>query len=359
MSISASLERKPGFPFRRLMIDGLYAQVVNLICALVITYMLSFGGGFLTNWLVSVCIGTLAFLMIDGARLALWGDASRPHWLKFLLIVVIAVPLAQVLGSRLGSWLLGYPLGSWRNLHTSTSAGLMVFTLLAAGGTTLFFANRERVLRAEAALAEERARTETVARQALQAQLQSLQAQIEPHMLFNTLANLQGLIAIDPPRAQEMLEQLIQYQRATLTSSRAGSTTLAQEFSQMEAYLGLMRVRMGERLSYAFDLPPELRELFVPPMLLQPLVENAIAHGLEPTIEGGHLDVSARMNEGLLVLTVRDNGRGSDAGPGKKGSNVGLANTRERLRATYGERAILTLESAMPAGAVARITLPV
>jgi sensor histidine kinase YesM len=94
-------------------------------------------------------------------------------------------------------------------------------------------------------------------------------------------------------------------------------------------------------------------------MLLQPLVENAIAHGLEPTIEGGHLDVSARMNEGLLVLTVRDNGRGSDAGPGKKGSNVGLANTRERLRATYGERAILTLESAMPAGAVARITLPV
>jgi sensor histidine kinase YesM len=358
MSISASLERKPGFPFRRLMIDGLYSQVVNLICALVITYVLSVGG-FLTNWLVSVCIGTLAFLMIDGTRLVLWGDARRPHWLKFLLVVLIAVLLASVLGSRLSSWLLGYPLGSWRDLHTSISTGLMVFTLLAAGGATLFFANRERVLRAEAALAEERARTETVARQALQAQLQSLQAQIEPHMLFNTLANLQGLIAIDPPRAQEMLEQLIQYLRATLTSSRAGSTTLAQEFAQMEAYLGLMRVRMGERLSYAFDLPPALRELFVPPMLLQPLVENAIAHGLEPTIEGGHLDVSARLNEGVLVLTVRDNGRGPDAGPGKKGSNVGLANTRERLQAIYGERATLALESAIPAGAVARITLPV
>jgi sensor histidine kinase YesM len=93
--------------------------------------------------------------------------------------------------------------------------------------------------------------------------------------------------------------------------------------------------------------------------VLQPLVENAIAHGLEPAIEGGHLDVSARMDEGMLALTVRDNGLGPDAGPGKKGSNVGLANTRERLRALYGERASLTLESAVPAGAIARITLPV
>jgi sensor histidine kinase YesM len=177
-------------------------------------------------------------------------------------------------------------------------------------------------------------------------------------MLFNTLANLQGLIAIDPPRAQQMLDLLIQYLRATLTSSRAESNTLAQEFALMEAYLGLMQIRMGERLSFSLDLPDTLRTHPVPPMLLQPLVENAIAHGLEPKIEGGHVAVSAVLADGVLALSVQDSGRGPAAGPGKKGTNVGLANTRERLRALFGDRAALTLEAAQPAGALARITLP-
>ncbi|CAN7198931.1 histidine kinase [Pseudoduganella sp. LjRoot289] len=346
------------FPFRRLAIDCMYTQVLNLVCGLITTYVFKFSGGFLSNWLISACIGTIALLLIDGARLAMWGEGARPHWFKFLLVVAVSVPLAQVLGMRLGGWLMGYPVADMGPLDDGTSAGLMVFTLLAAGAATVFFAGRDRALRAEAALAVERARTETVARQALQAQLQSLQAQIEPHMLFNTLANLQGLIAIDPPRAQDMLEQLIQYLRATLTSSRAESTTLAQEFALMDAYLGLMRIRMGERLSYALDLPAGLRGLAVPPMLLQPLVENAIAHGLEPKIEGGHLAVGACLRDGLLALTVQDSGRGLDAEPGKAGTSVGLANTRERLQAIYGGRAALTLEAAAPHGAIARITLP-
>eukprot|EP01032_Pedospumella_encystans_P025666 gene25666-28998_t len=113
-------------------------------------------------------------------------------------------------------------------------------------------------------------------------------------------------------------------------------------------YLALMRIRMGERLSYAFDLPAALGEVAVPPMLLQPLVENAIAHGLEPKIEGGHLAVSAQLSGGMLALTVHDNGRGLDAGPGKAGTSVGLANTRERLQAIYGERATLELTPAAP-----------
>jgi len=358
MSTSAAIGTKPGFPYRRLATDFLYGQVLNLVCGLATTYILGMGGGFLGNWLISVCIGSIALLMIDGARLALWGEHRRPHWLPFAAIVAVSVPVAQVLGLRLGGWMLGYDLGDLASIGSSVSSGMMIFTLLAAGAGTIFFTSRDRVLRAEAALAQERARTETVARQAVQAQLQSLQAQIEPHMLFNTLANLQGLIAIDPPRAQEMLEQLIQYLRATLTSSRAESTTLAQEFALMEAYLGLMRIRMGERLSYAFDLPPELRGLPVPPMLLQPLVENAIAHGLEPKIEGGHLSVGARLRDGVLALTVQDSGRGLDGKPGRSGTSVGLSNTRERLQAIYGGRAALTLEAAAPQGAIARITLP-
>ena len=358
MSDSAVITAKPGFPYRRLGTDFLYGQVLNLVCGLATTYVLGMGGGFLVNWLVSICIGSIALLLIDGSRLAIWGEHRRPHWLAFLVIVAVAVPVAQVSGMRLGGWLLGFATGDLISTGSGMSARMMIFTLLAAGAATIFFTGRDRALRAEAALAQERARTETVARQALQAQLQSLQAQIEPHMLFNTLANLQGLIAIDPPRAQEMLDQLIQYLRATLTSSRAETTTLAQEFALMEAYLGLMRIRMGERLSYAFTLPPALRGVAVPPMLLQPLVENAIAHGLEPRIEGGRLAIAAQLENGVLALTVQDNGRGLDAGPGKAGTNVGLANTRERLHAIYGERAALTLEPAAPQGAIARITLP-
>ncbi|MES2260096.1 MAG: histidine kinase [Pseudomonadota bacterium] len=358
MSASVTAVRKPGFPFRHLLRDGVYAMAFNVVCALVITYLIGIGDHFLQNLVISMCIGSIAFLLIDGTRLLLWGELCRPRWSWFLLIVAVAVPTAQVAGARLAGVLLGFDLGDLASMGSNRTTSMLVFTMLATGGAIVFFTNRDRILRAEAELAQQRARTETVARQALQAQLQSLQAQIEPHMLFNTLANLQGLIAIDPPRAQQMLDQLIQYLRATLTSSRAERTTLAQEFALMEAYLGLMQIRMGQRLAFTLDLPDALRELAMPPMLLQPLVENAIAHGLEPKIEGGHLRVGAQVHDGVLTLTVQDDGRGLDAGPGKKGTNVGLSNTRERLRALYGERAALTLEPATPAGAIARLTFP-
>src|SRR5690606_39062876 len=122
----------------------------------------------------------------------------------------------------------------------------------------------------------------------------------------------------------------IQYLRATLSSARAESTTLEREFALMEAYLGLMSVRMGRRLSYALRLPEALRGLTVAPMLLQPLVENAVRHGLEPKLEGGHIEVAAVRADGFLTLSVADTGLGLD-GAARAGTRVGLANVRERL----------------------------
>lgn len=359
MSASAPVIRKPGFPFRRFASDSAYVIPFNVLCAAVVTYVIGVGDNFMQNLLISMCIGTLAFVLIDGMRLALWGEDGRPHWLVFILILAVSVPAAQFLGSNLAGSLLGVELRGIHTLGQGRTTSMLLFSLLAVAAGTLFFTSRDRLMRARAEAAQERARAEEVARQALQAQLRMLQAQIEPHMLFNTLANLQGLIAIDAPRAQLMLDQLIQYLRATLSSSRAEATTLAQEFALMDAYLGLMRFRMGSRLSYTLELPPALASTAVPPMLLQPLVENAIAHGLEPKIEGGHVTVAALMEEGLLTVTVRDDGRGPDAAPGKQGTHLGLANTRERLRALYGERASLSLEAAVPCGATARITLPI
>ena len=342
---------------RRFLIDGLYAVAFNVVCALVITFIMGAGKHFWHNLVASMCIGTLVWLIVDSLRLYIWGD-NRPNWLYFAGIVVLAAPVAQILGSHLTGFLLGFKFDLSRAYTSGNMTGMMMFTILAACGATLFFLGRDKVIRAEAAAANERARAEQVERQALQAQLQLLQAQIEPHMLFNTLANLQGLIAIDPARAQEMLDQLIQFLRATLSSSRAETNTLAQEFKLMDAYLGLMSIRMGPRLQYTLDLPQDLRDQRVPPMLLQPLVENAIAHGLEPKVAGGHVSVGVRRAGATLLLEVCDDGRGLEAGPGKEGTNLGVHNTRERLRAFYGDRASLTLVPNEPCGAMARIAIP-
>jgi signal transduction histidine kinase len=340
----------------RLSAHLLIVMAFNLLCAIVITHVLHRGGSFLENLVFSLCIGTLAWLLIDGGRLLFWGD-NKPPGLPFLVLALLSLPAAQMGGSLLAAWLLGmadHPVLPTRSGH---AAQILLFSVLAGLTATWFFWNQGKVAYLLAQAEAEKARAAGIERQAIQAQLQLLQAQIEPHMLFNTLANLQGLIMIDPSRAQLLLDQLIQYLRATLGSSRLAATTLAQEFRLMDAYLGLMSVRMGQRLAYALDLPAELAEVEVAPMLLQPLVENAIRHGLEPGIEGGRIDVSAARHGGLLVLTVRDTGVGLDVAA-TPGNGLALRNVRERLAALHGDAAGLTLTPNTPHGAIAEIRMP-
>ena len=178
-------------------------------------------------------------------------------------------------------------------------------------------------------------------------------------MLFNTLANLRVLIGLDPPRAQAMLDRLIAFLRSTLAASRRPWHPLADEWARIDDYLALMAVRMGPRLQARLALPPELASLPVPPLLLQPLVENSIQHGLEPQVEGGRIEVSASREGDRLVLRVRDTGVGLDAA-GTPGTRFGLVQVRQRLATVYGEAAALRLESAADAegGALATLTLP-
>jgi signal transduction histidine kinase len=314
----------------------------NFFCAVVVTWVIRMGGTFAENLVFSLCIGTLAWLLIDSTRQILWGD-RKPNGIALTAIVLIALPVAQVLGSLLASTLLGIPQETVLQNKAHHALEVLLFSVLAGLTATWFFWTRGKMAYLIAAAEAEKARAAAVDRQAMQAQLQLLQAQIEPHMLFNTLANLQGLITLDPPRAQLLLEQLIEYLRATLSSSRAEVTTLAREFALMDAYFGLMAVRMGKRLSWTLDLPPSLANAMIAPMLLQPLVENAIRHGLEPKVEGGHVEVKAQAGDGKLVISVSDTGLGLDAGS-QAGTRLGLANVRERLLALYGNGAALTLE---------------
>lgn len=187
------------------------------------------------------------------------------------------------------------------------------------------------------------------------ARLQLLQAQSEPHFLFNALANVRRLMRTDAPAARTLLTDLLRYLEEALPQLRDEHTTLGREAGLVRAYLAVHQVRMGARLASQIDIPDALAGRSVPPMVLLTLVENALKHGLQPRVEGGTVQVRARLEPGRLVLTVADDGQGMGSG---SGHGTGLANLRARLRQTYGPAATLALAVNEPRGVVATVTLP-
>jgi LytS/YehU family sensor histidine kinase len=237
-------------------------------------------------------------------------------------------------GSAMGDLSLGHELlGGWKHAP-SAMAGYLTLSLLAAALLVYFFMSRELIK-------AERANAQQARQQATQAQLKLLQSQLDPHMLFNTLANLRVLIQQEPDRAVQMLDQLNDFLRATLASSRASEHSLKAEFDRLKAYLELMQVRMGARLSFSLELPPELAQVPVPALILQSLVENAIVHGLEPKVDGGRITIRAAQRGDQLVLTVSDDGLGFDATQSQEG--FGLTQVRERLQSRYSNQATIDL----------------
>jgi len=198
-------------------------------------------------------------------------------------------------------------------------------------------------------MAREQVRTLSTEKQLVEAQMRLLQAQIEPHFLFNTLANVVSLIEPAPHKATLMLEHFIAYLRASLAASRSTQGTVAQEAKLLRDYLALIKIRMGDRLQYAIEVDPSLEAAPLAPMLLQPVVENAIKHGLEPKIEGGHLRVSLQRRGPRMLATIEDDGMGFRP---KAGAGVGLSNLRERLAVLYDGDAHVRIEERAPGTAV-------
>ena len=216
------------------------------------------------------------------------------------------------------------------------------------------------VLFLRAQSAESQVRTAELRHGALETQqlatrLRLLQAQVEPHFLFNTLSNVRRLAQTDAQAGRAMFAHLTRYLRGALPRMREHETTLREEIDLVEAYLGVQKIRMGERLQSSVDVPRVLATARVPPMMLATLVENAIKHGIAPLTEGGAIHIRAEAAGGVLTLTVADTGRGFSA---VSGSGVGLANIRARLAALYGERASLRLEANPQRGVVAAVSLP-
>jgi sensor histidine kinase YesM len=234
--------------------------------------------------------------------------------------------------------------------------GLTIHGLSVFAGRS-FFGEEWEERKVEELMARENLKRVSREKQLMQAQLRMLQAQIEPHFLFNTLANIQSLIARAPDKASLMMDNFIAYLRESLAASRAESGTLKQEFDLLRHYLELLKIRMANRLEFELNIEPGLESLPLAPMLLQPVVENAIKHGLEPKVEGGTICVSAIRKGDAVQLSVRDDGLGFGENADSAGTGVGLANLRERLAVIYDGRAKLTVADAKP-GTDIVITVP-
>jgi two-component sensor histidine kinase len=212
----------------------------------------------------------------------------------------------------------------------------------------------------KAAEATETAESEQLKRQVVEARMAAMQAQVEPHFLFNTLASIDHLIETDPPRASQMQKNLIALLRASMPSMREAHPSahnLGREMAVIRPYLEILKVRMEDRLQTSINVPEGLLSAEFPSMMIQSLVENAIKHGLEPKAEGGKLDVSAEILHGKLAVTVADTGLGFGRAE-TAGTGVGLANIRERLKLLYGDRASMVVADNSPSGTIVTLTVP-
>ena len=352
--------RRPGPQLRRLAISAAMALVIGLGMGALAGAMNGDLGS--ASWLRSTLPANmllagaitgcfhLAYLLVEQALPLAWSEtiAAWRDWRAALfhaLLGLACVGLGGALGLRAID--LIWQADVWREITGSPRAMLQFLgiSLLITGVQWLGWHARWR------RQAQQLAATE--------AQLKLLQAQIEPHFLFNTLANVQSLIDYDSERAKQMLSAFTDYLRASLQTLRRDDCSLDDELAMAESYLSLLHTRMGERLRYALDADDQARRARLPPLLLQPLVENAIHHGLEPKLEGGRVQLRAWVEQDRLWISVDDDGLGLDAPrrPGRAGHGIALDNIRQRLATRYGERASLQLQARSP-GTRALLCLP-
>jgi sensor histidine kinase YesM len=270
---------------------------------------------------------------------------------------------ASVLWWRFFDWLA---VVEWRQLALTWFLTLMVcvplkvpepavwYFIVSFGVKVLAGGKRKAELVAQEATMK--ANVATLERRLMEAQMAALQAQVEPHFLFNTLALIGQLIETDPPEAARVHAHLIEYLRSTLPQMRArDGGTLGKQVELSKAYLAIMQARMKERLNVRFEVPVFLGSAPFPPMMLQTLIENSIKHGLEPKIAGGTVSVRAYVEGATLHVEVCDDGVGIDP---HADEGIGLANIRERLQLLYGADAELTIHMPPAGGACATIKLP-
>jgi sensor histidine kinase YesM len=307
--------------------------------------VIEFGPGFWVNLVFSHSIGGCIALLNIPLLLRVAAGWKRG------LVLLAGLPLSVFLGIALAHGLIGWPLQLTPLVWQSFAIGMM----FAAIGSTVFLLS-ERVHRLDNEVRQRRLLEAEQARRETEAHLKLLQAQIEPHFLFNTLANVGSLIDSDPPRARQLLDRLNDWLRAALVRTRSPQASLGDELALLENWLEILAVRFGSRLTWQFDADADCRAAPFPPMLLQPLLENAVKHGIEPKLGGGQLTVHAQRRDNRLHIEVADDGVGLSYASTQSGA--GLANIRARLQALFGDAARLELNANPHGGVCAVLELP-
>ena len=329
----------------------LTAIMCGVIIALIVLTIAAFGGRLTWSRIQEIAVFALA---IGYAQHFLYTLVIRTSRLKRSWAPLLMHPLTLSLAVPVVGIYVGFVLalaiisGGVRFFSFSDGWREFIFSacIAVAIGWALWEATEASRLREVSR--RERAELETAAarsdKERASAELKTLRAQVEPHFLYNTLSNVVSLIDREPATAKHMTERLIGYLRHTLDASRRDNASVGDELAIIADYLEILRLRMGDRLAFSIEASDEVRALPLSPMLLQPIVENAIKHGLEPNIDGGRVTVSAAVDDGVLQIRVEDSGLGFGVATDTAGSGSGLANVRARLKALYSDAATLTIE---------------
>jgi sensor histidine kinase YesM len=342
------MRNNPFLPLGKLLRELAILWATMVVLAIGLTQIME--KSFWKNLVYSLAIGSSIYLLskvVEGLR-----GQSRADWKS----AVIAIPLGTAAGVTLAAWITGHDLLRVFAEHPNQLVLTLVLSLVFGTGFSYYFYSRETIAEANAALGEEALARAANEKRLLESNLRLLQAQIEPHFLFNTLSNVLSLIRHEPDKAECMLHDLTEYLRVSLQRTRDGEVTLGDEVRLLRAYLGIQQVRMGGRLRFTIDVPEELSGLRLPPLLIQPLAENAIRHGLEPQPAGGEISVRARLAADQVDIEITDTGSGmaQSFAPG-----VGITNVRARLQGLYGDTAKFILQPNTPHGLRIRIVIPI
>ncbi|NJD89810.1 MAG: hypothetical protein FIB05_17555 [Betaproteobacteria bacterium] len=310
------------------------------------------------SFMESLVLANILLASLGVALMGVWfgfrRQQGKPFWRTTLVITLLAAAgaVCGALIARLSTSKDVFAV-SLEEIVRHVSVGLLAGIVVAAAvaGATW---TRMREARAREAALQAEAERERFAKRTAEAELKLLQAQVEPHFLFNTLANLRWLVQSGSKDALPMLDHLIDYLRTALPEMRADGSTVAREAALARAYLEIIRIRMGGELDWRVEAPAELEEAALPPLMVMSLVENAVKHGIAP-VGRGRVAVRFSRSGGRLRVEVEDDGRGVAPAPG---NGVGLANIRERLAVLFGDRAALRLEPAGAAGARAVLEIP-
>lgn len=328
---------------------GFFVAYCNLLALFL--FILGFGPGLADSLAFCNCAAWPGFFYILAMN-----SLPKPATV-FAMVVRIGVVLllSSVTGAVLFAIFTGVDLAALIGNRSDIAVRTLALNLFCGSSVVFFFKTNQTILEAKRLIMEEKIRNLDMKNMSVEMELKVLQAQIEPHFLFNTLSNVMSLIDTRPEKAKAMLGHFCDFLRGSLHIARNSAVPISQEMALIRNYLEIQKMRMGDRLNYVIDMPDSLMNLKIPPLLIQPLVENSVRHGLDPLLDGGEISIRGELISGTVRITVSDSGKGISESA--TGNGVGLENIRRRIRMSCHTSGNLILEENLPSGVRATIEM--